>query len=285
MPYLVNGQPVPEELIREEFARIGRDPQWQTIANPAERADRLRSAAEVCAQDRILIEQAAMSDSRPIEEEVLQQEIERQKAQWGCRAAFDHEELQRLTERNLRIQRIRQEMVAAAPKPSAEQIESFYHANRANFPRPEMFHASHIVKYVNHEQSEQQAEALIEAAMDELEAGEPFADVANRLSDCKDKGGDLGRFPAGQMVEEFEDVIRGLEPGQYSDIFTTPFGFHIALLHEKVPAGRAELEEVRETIERVMLFAAQHEAYLKSMAELRSRAEIRWAPSSAAAAG
>ena len=35
MPYLVNGQPVPEEIVREEFGRIGRDPQWQAIADPA----------------------------------------------------------------------------------------------------------------------------------------------------------------------------------------------------------------------------------------------------------
>jgi hypothetical protein len=33
MPYLVNGQPVTEELIREELGRIGRDPQWQNLAD------------------------------------------------------------------------------------------------------------------------------------------------------------------------------------------------------------------------------------------------------------
>src|SRR5271155_3110317 len=29
MPFVVNGQPVSEELICEEFGRIGRNPQWQ----------------------------------------------------------------------------------------------------------------------------------------------------------------------------------------------------------------------------------------------------------------
>ena len=145
-------------------------------------------------------------------------------------------------------------------------------------------HASHIVKYVNHEQSEEQAEERIELAPAELERGEPFAEVANRHSDCKDKGGDLGQFSAGHMVEDFEEAIRELEPGERSDIFTTPFGFHIALLHEKIPAGQASLEEVHDAIERVMTFARQHEAYLRAIAEMRSRADIRWVPLGASAA-
>jgi hypothetical protein len=254
MPYLVNGQPVPQELIREEFGRIGRDPQWQSIPDLTERANRLRAAAEQCAQDRILIEQAAANHPRPIDLAALEQEIARQSAQWGCRAAFDNGELRRLTERNLCVQRIRQEMLAGAVKPPVEEVEAFFNANRGNFPRPEPFHASHIVKYVNHGQSEEQAEAGIEAALAELEQGAPFAEVAGRHSDCKDKDGDLGRFPAGHMVEEFEEAIRALEPGQRSDVFTTPFGFHIAQLHSITAAGPATFEELRADIERVLNF-------------------------------
>ena len=107
MPYLVNGQLVTEELVREEFTRIGRDPQWQQIPDLTERAQRLRAAAEQSAQDRILIEQAASSDSRPIDPSAVEQEIARQKAQWGCRTGYDQNELRRLVGRNLRVQRIR----------------------------------------------------------------------------------------------------------------------------------------------------------------------------------
>jgi hypothetical protein len=45
MPYIVNWQPVPEELIREEGGRIGRDPRWQGIPEEAARATQIRSAA------------------------------------------------------------------------------------------------------------------------------------------------------------------------------------------------------------------------------------------------
>jgi hypothetical protein len=157
MPYLVNGQIVSEELIREEFGRIGRDPQWQNIPDLTERAQRLRAAAEQCAQDRVLIEQIADNDPRPIDPAILEQDVARQSAESGCRTAFDYTEFRRLAERNLRVQRIRQEMIAGGIKPADEEVEAFYNANRHNFPRPELFHASHIVKYVNHEQSEEHA--------------------------------------------------------------------------------------------------------------------------------
>lgn len=281
---LVNGQPVPEELIREESARIGRDPQWSTIQDPAERAKRLRAAAEHCAQDRVLIEQAAERDPRPVDSVLLEQELARQEAQWGCRSAFDREELRRLTKRNLRVQRIREEMIAGAIQPTVEELEAFFNANLDQFRRPEMFHASHIVKYVNHEQTEEQAEAGIETALAELNRGEPFGEVANRHSDCKDKGGDLGQFPAGHMVDEFEQAIRALEPGQRSGIFTTPFGFHIALLHSREAARLASFEEVRAGIERVFKFAREHDAYLRAVADMRSRADIQWVPEGQTAA-
>jgi hypothetical protein len=95
MPWEVNGQPVPEELVKEEFGRIGRDPQWQRIADLNDRANRLRAAAEYCAQDRVLIEQAAAADPRPTDDAVLEREASRLRAAWGCRPAYDEGELRR----------------------------------------------------------------------------------------------------------------------------------------------------------------------------------------------
>jgi parvulin-like peptidyl-prolyl isomerase len=101
------------------------------------------------------------------------------------------------------------------------------------------------VQHVKGERSEEQARAEIEAALAELEAGASFSEVAEKHSDCKGNGGDLGQFPAGEMVPEFEVAIRALEPGQRSGIFRTPFGFHIAKLRAKTAAGPASFEEVR----------------------------------------
>lgn len=59
--------------------------------------------------------------------------------------------------------------------------------------------------------------------------GESFADLAKQFSKCPSgqKGGDLGQFGPGQMVQPFESATFGLEVGAISGPVQTQFGFHI----------------------------------------------------------
>ena len=276
MPYLINGQPLPEEWIREEEQRLGRDLRFNAIADEAGRVRQLRIAAQHAAIDRMLVEQAAAEDPRPIDPQAVEQEVQRQKQAGNGRTASDDSLLRQWVERQLRLQRTHAEMLAGAAQPAARGVEAFCEANRENFRNQELFQAAHIVKHVNGEHNAEEARAGIEAALAELERGQPFAEVAEHHSDCKGNGGDLGRFPAGQMFQEFEDAIRALEPGQRSGIFTTPLGFHIAELRARIAAGPVAFEEVRAVIQRVLALQSQHQVYLRAVAELRSRADIRW---------
>jgi len=119
MPYAVNGQIAPEELIRQESERIGRDLRWREVPDEAERARRIRAAAEHSAVNRILVEQVALGYPRPVDPNALASEMQRLKAQWGCRSAFDDSQLRQSVERGLRIQRTSREMVSLAPKPTS----------------------------------------------------------------------------------------------------------------------------------------------------------------------
>lgn len=63
-----------------------------------------------------------------------------------------------------------------------------------------------------------------------------FAEVASKYSDdigSARVGGDLGWQKRGTFVPEFESVAYNLEPGELSEIFETPFGYHFVQLLDR----------------------------------------------------
>jgi len=277
MPWFVNKQLVPEELIRQEEEVIARHPGWLRIADEAERARQIRDATLRSAQNKILVAQAAAADPRPIEAWLIAQRLPEFRRANGNRA-LDDAAARKVLEQELRMQRFAYEAAAAAPEPTAEQIEAFYRNNPGNFLGPERFRASHIVKHVTETQTEEQARAAIAVALQELDRGEPFADAARRHSDCPDQGGEIPAFQRGEMVEQFEEVVCALQPGERTGIFRTPFGYHIAMLHERIAPSPAPLEDCRPDIKNTFSVQNQHQFLLRAVEQLRARADIRFVP-------
>lgn len=67
------------------------------------------------------------------------------------------------------------------------------------------------------------------ALKEQISNGESFATLAAQHSQCPSgqKGGDLGLFGRGQMVQPFESVSFGLEVGGISEPVETQFGYHL----------------------------------------------------------
>ncbi|MCX6627586.1 MAG: peptidylprolyl isomerase, partial [Candidatus Solibacter sp.] len=94
-------------------------------------------------------------------------------------------------------------------------------------------------------------------------------------SDCPGRGGDLGYFARGQMVEEFDAVVFSLEPGQCSEIFRTPFGYHIAKVLDRRAECIRPLAEVKADIEALLFEQKKQRRIEQCIDALRAKANIQ----------
>lgn len=116
----------------------------------------------------------------------------------------------------------------------------------------EEVHASHIMKMTPAGDDARMAKAI--QTMDSIYAlataeGADFAALAEEHSEDKGsaiRGGDLGWFGRGAMVQPFEDITFGLQEGAISKPFQTRFGVHISMLHGK--RGIQPLDSIRSQV-------------------------------------
>ncbi|MFL6448202.1 MAG: peptidylprolyl isomerase [Bryobacteraceae bacterium] len=133
-------------------------------------------------------------------------------------------------------------------KPTRKEVDLYYKTNRSKFHAPERIHVLHIVRNVEGTSERDTVLSAMRRIEERLKAGEDFGALADQESDCKGNGGDLGWFPRGVMVKEFDDVVFELSPGQQSPIFESRFGLHIVRLIEKRAPGIQPLSEVYDVI-------------------------------------
>ena len=280
MPWFVNGIEVDEGQVRDEIrAMRPRYMESVTDMDPIEAEMQLKEWARENVIERILLRAAAADDSELVPEDVVQRALESARTEAGglvgCGTRNSEAEIREQVQSEYRLQRLLSRVQENVPQPSEKEIAAYYKRHRDNFRTPEMCRARHIVKNIDETQDEATARAAIEEAELQLKAGAPFEEVADKLSDCAGNGGDLGWFPRGEMVDEFEDVAFALPVGGVSGIFRTVFGFHIARVEGRKPAGVRALNEVRGEIVHALTDERRHKALEDYIDALRAKAEIR----------
>ncbi len=154
-------------------------------------------------------------------------------------------------------------------------IELYYQDHREEFRQEEEACASHILVKVKagdtgegHPDAE--AKPIAQGLLDQVKAGADFAALAKKSSEDQgsaQNGGDLGCFPPGRMVPEFDDAVFALEPGQTSDLVKTSFGYHIIRLASKREPTVQPLAQVKERIR-----ATVTERKVRDLGEQKSQA-------------
>ncbi len=276
----VNREYVDDELVRLEGRRLKSqllEQMYPADALAIELHARERARENVI--ERVLLRQAALQDAAPIPSDHLERALEgirnTSPQQLSCMLPHDEKELCIQLDLDLRIERLLCKITADAERPKRQELVDYYQRFRDSFYTPDLVHAAHIVKNIDETTCESTAFDAITRIKHELDRGGNFEQLADEYSDCPANGGNLGTFPRGEMVEEFEDVVFRLGPGETSHIFRSSFGFHIARVYERCPARLRTLNEVRSQVEQSIWNERKQQAIVRFIADLRARAEIR----------
>lgn len=135
-------------------------------------------------------------------------------------------------------------------------VEKLYEERKESLVADEERHASHILLELPEgadEATVTAADARLAEVQQKLAAGEPFAELAKVYSadpGSAAMGGDLGFFPRGIMVPEFDEAVFSMAVGEISEPVRTQFGYHLIQLQEiqaeemrSLQDARAELSE------------------------------------------
>lgn len=180
-------------------------------------------------------------------------------------------------------EKIDAELKAKITPPTEEALKAFYEANLQSFSQPATMHASHILAQFPSQNPTAEEKASTLAKLKDVQAklaadGSNFADLAKEYSDCpsKENGGDLGDFPKGAMVPEFEAAVESLKEGEITkEPIETMFGYHLIRRAAGKAASTVPFEEAKAQIEQHLSGQEAQKLALKYFEEMKNAAGLK----------
>jgi parvulin-like peptidyl-prolyl isomerase len=159
---------------------------------------------------------------------------------------------------------------------SDAEIKKYYDSHANEFVEKEKVHARHILV-----KTEAEAKSIISDLKgkkgDALKTA--FIEAAKKFSTgpSAPKGGDLGSFPSGQMVPEFNDKVFAMKVGTITtEPVQTQFGYHIIYLEEKTSGKKLGFDDVKSFIDQKLKMDKFKEAMETKMKALIGSAKITY---------
>ena len=144
------------------------------------------------------------------------------------------------------VQKVREHITDERVKITDKEKKEYYDKNKSEFSKSEQVKASHILV---------KEQKLADDIYNQLQKGGNFEALAKKHSTdtgSKEKNGDLGFFPKGQMVKEFENTAWTLKEGEISKPVKSQFGFHIIKKTGFTPAKTETYEQAKAKITKNM---------------------------------
>lgn len=179
---------------------------------------------------------------------------------------------------DLRVMLLRRQEVGDRILVTPSEVRAAYDAGIDKYREPEQVHVRLLV--VRRGATDAEAGVKLRQARDARDRilkGEPFAEVARRVSEGPkaSAGGDLGWMRPTDLRKELAAVVASLKPGQTGPVVDVGDEYHIVYLEARREASVRPLEEVRTEIERTLEKAAIEKKAGDWMSSLRTRHYVR----------
>lgn len=284
----VNGEEISEFRLERYFAEYLEDQgrALGSIRNP-KAYKQLRQKALDALIDREVLWQEALKRGVVISDATVQRQVEQTRQAIGGAekfarrledAGFDEAGFAEYTRRELAAQQVFAELTQVSG-PDEKQVRAFYEEHRVEMTRPEEVQARHILIKVPQGADTTTVEAarlrLVEMQV-KISQGADFADVARTGSEdaSASQGGNLGYFPRGRMLPEFEAAAFTLAPGGVSEPVRTPLGWHLISVQNHLEAADVSEQQGLDWVRAYLVRQQQARVRLEVLAQLRSRHRI-----------
>jgi peptidyl-prolyl cis-trans isomerase SurA len=262
-----NRGPMPpdDEMAKEFLARL------IDVRLQLQEADREKISVDDAEVDEELtsrLKQLPGSPSRQVFEDAL-------KAQ-----GLTIDSVKRRIREGLRLSRVVRRKVTLRVSVNDQEIDRYLEDNRGKLEQGLPYHARNILITPEggpaEDASWEAARIRAQVVRQQIQEGADFAEIARSVSrdaSAKD-GGDLGTLKRGELAADIETEILKLAPGEVSEPYRSPLGYHLFKLESKETLEGQGLERARQQI-RDLLFREKYEARLNAwLKDIKQRAII-----------
>jgi peptidyl-prolyl cis-trans isomerase SurA len=169
-------------------------------------------------------------------------------------------------------------MVRAKVHVDESDVKKRYSERYASAPEGgDEYHLRHLLLPFISARPEQRAVVCDKAkeALARIKGGESFDSVASQLSAVNpERGGDVGWVHERTLTEWMVPVVRGLQPGQTSNVVESSFGCNLLQVVEKRSFQRKSYEQVHDQIQEELFREGMDKEYERWIEKLRAQAYI-----------
>ena len=136
------------------------------------------------------------------------------------------------------LARLREREIENKIQITDSEIDNYLATQQPQDGKVDEYNLSHILIQVPEQASPerlQERRARAEQALAQIKAGTDFRQVAASFSDAPDavQGGAMGWREMARLPSIFADAVKGLRPGEVSDVLRSPNGFHLVRVNDR----------------------------------------------------